>query len=75
MNDWMNPASSGYYIISGLMIFFFSYFWVATMFQPSQIAEDLKRNGGYIPGIRPGPPTALFLDQTMQRLTLPVPHS
>ena len=35
----------------------------------SQIAEDLKRNGGYIPGIRPGPPTALFLDQTMQRLT------
>lgn len=60
MNDWMNPASSGYYIISGLMIFFFSYFWVATMFQPSQIAEDLKRNGGYIPGIRPGPPTALF---------------
>ena len=38
------------------MIFFFSYFWVATMFQPSQIAEDLKRNGGYIPGIRPGPP-------------------
>lgn len=69
MNDWLNPASSGYYIISGLMIFFFSYFWVATMFQPSQIAEDLKRNGGYIPGIRPGPPTALFLDQTMQRLT------
>lgn len=66
MNDWMNPASSGYYIISGLMIFFFSYFWVATMFQPSQIAEDLKRNGGYIPGIRPGPPTALFLDQTMR---------
>ena len=56
MNDWLNPASSGYYIISGLMIFFFSYFWVATMFQPSQIAEDLKRNGGYIPGIRPGPP-------------------
>ncbi|MEG2248568.1 MAG: preprotein translocase subunit SecY, partial [Akkermansia sp.] len=48
---------------------FFSYFWVATMFQPAQIAEDLKRNGGYIPGIRPGPPTCLFLDQTMQRLT------
>lgn len=58
-----------YYIISAVMIFFFSYFWVATMFQPSQIAEDLKRNGGYIPGVRPGPATALFLDQTMQRLT------
>ncbi len=58
-----------YYLISAFMIFFFSYFWVATMFQPSQIAEDLKRTGGYIPGVRPGPATALFLDQTMQRLT------
>ena len=51
------------------MIFFFTYFWVATMFQPSQIAEDLKRNGGYIPGVRPGKPTADFLDFTMTRLT------
>jgi preprotein translocase subunit SecY len=39
------------------------------MFQPSQIAEDLKRNGGYIPGQRPGKPTADFLDYTMTRLT------
>ena len=39
------------------------------LFQPSQIAEDLKRNGGYIPGVRPGKPTADFLDYTMTRLT------
>jgi preprotein translocase subunit SecY len=39
------------------------------MFQPSQISEDLKRNGGYIPGVRPGKPTAEFLDFTMTRLT------
>jgi preprotein translocase subunit SecY len=39
------------------------------MFQPSQIAEDLKRNGGYIPGVRPGKPTGEFLDFTMTRLT------
>jgi preprotein translocase subunit SecY len=39
------------------------------MFQPSQIAEDLKRNGGYIPGQRPGKPTADFFDFTMTRLT------
>ncbi len=58
-----------YYIISAAMIYFFSYFWVATMFQPQQISEDLKRTGGYIPGVRPGPPTAAFLDQTMSRLT------
>ncbi|MFP6866464.1 MAG: SecY family transport protein, partial [Roseibacillus sp.] len=51
------------------MIFFFSYFWVATMFQPSEIAENLKRSGGYVPGVRPGKPTADFLDFTMTRLT------
>ena len=65
----MSPGSPWYYLIAGVMIFFFSYFWVATMFQPSQIAEDLKRNGGYIPGVRPGKPTAEFLDFTMSRLT------
>lgn len=58
-----------YYTLGALGIFFFSYFWVATMFQPSQIAEDLKRNGGYIPGVRPGKPTGEFLDFTMTRLT------
>ena len=58
-----------YYVLGGLGIFLFSYFWVAMMFQPSQIAEDLKRNGGYIPGVRPGKPTADFLDFTMTRLT------
>lgn len=58
-----------YYSLTGLMIFFFSYFWVATMFQPNQIADDLKKNGGYIPGVRPGKPTAEFLDRTMSRLT------
>lgn len=58
-----------YYILGGIGIFLFSYFWVAMMFQPSQISEDLKRNGGYIPGVRPGKPTAEFLDFTMTRLT------
>ena len=68
----VNMLSGGhwvFYALSAVMIFFFSYFWVATMFQPSQIADDLKRNGGYIPGIRPGKPTAEFLDFTMSRLT------
>jgi preprotein translocase subunit SecY len=58
-----------HYTASGLMIFFFSYFWVATQFQPQQIADDLKKYGGYIPGVRPGKPTADFLDFTMTRLT------
>jgi preprotein translocase subunit SecY len=58
-----------HYTIYALMIFFFSYFWVATQFQPQQIAEDLKKYGGYVPGVRPGKPTADFLDFTMTRLT------
>lgn len=58
-----------FYVLGGMGIFLFSYFWVAMMFQPSQISEDLKRNGGYVPGIRPGKPTADFLDFTMTRLT------
>src|SRR6266403_1922283 len=58
-----------HYVALAAMIFFFSYFWVATQFQPSQIADDLKKYGGYIPGVRPGKPTADFLDYTMTRLT------
>src|SRR5204862_1964536 len=62
-SGWMH------YVLLAAMIFFFSYFWVATQFQPSQIADDLKKHGGYIPGVRPGKPTADFLDFTMSRLT------
>lgn len=58
-----------HYVFFGGMIFFFSYFWVATQFQPAQIADDLKKYGGFIPGVRPGKPTADFLDYTMTRLT------
>ncbi len=58
-----------YYIFTGSMIFFFSYFWVAMVFNPTQIADDMKRNGGFIPGVRPGEPTARFLDTSMTRLT------
>jgi preprotein translocase subunit SecY len=64
-------AGSGWYMFwFGLMILFFSYFWVATQFNPIQIADDLKKRGGYIPSIRPGRPTADYLDRTMTRLTL-----
>ena len=58
-----------HYVLFAGMIFFFSYFWVATQFQPVQIADDLKKYGGFIPGVRPGKPTAEFLEFTMSRLT------
>ncbi len=65
-----NPGTLVYLLSYGALILFFSYFWVATQFNPIQIADDLKKRGGYVPGIRPGRPTAEFLDKTMTRLTL-----
>ncbi len=59
-----------YYFFYGSLIMAFSYFWVSLMFKPIQIADDLKKYNGYIPGVRPGEPTAKFLDYTMTRLTL-----
>ncbi|MEZ5327724.1 MAG: preprotein translocase subunit SecY [Verrucomicrobiales bacterium] len=69
LNHLLRDNSWVYLGVNAVLIFFFSYFWVATMFQPQQIAEDLKKQGGYIPGVRPGKPTADFLDVTMGRLT------
>lgn len=66
----LSYGTPAYMICFGLMILFFSYFWVATQFNPVQIGDDLKKHGGYIPGIRPGKPTADFLDRTMTRITL-----
>jgi preprotein translocase subunit SecY len=59
-----------YYFSYSVLILFFSYFWVSVMFKPIQVADDLKKYGGYIPGVRPGQPTAHFLDFIMTRLTL-----
>ena len=66
----MDYGTGLHMLLYALMILFFSYFWVATQFNPVQIADDLKKYGGYVPGIRPGTPTAEFLDRTMTRITL-----
>lgn len=66
----LNYGSIGYLTLYGAMILFFSYFWVATQFNEIQVADDLKKNGGYIPGVRPGQPTSDFLHNTMSRITL-----
>lgn len=59
-----------YLVVYSSMIMFFSYFWVATQFNEIQISDDLKKHGGYIPGVRPGPATTSFLHNTMSRITL-----
>ena len=58
-----------YFAAEALMILFFSYFWVATQFNELQVADDLKKYGGYIPGVRPGQATADALHRTMNRIT------
>jgi len=66
----LNRGSVIYLVLYGLMILFFSYFWVATQFNELQIADDMKKSGGYIPGVRPGQATSDFLHRTMSRITL-----
>ncbi len=63
-------GSFWFLVLEGTMILFFSYFWVATQFNEVQIADDLKKYGGYIPGVRPGAPTRDFLHHAMSRITL-----
>ena len=59
----------GYMIVYGALILIFSFFWVANQFNPLQIADNLKKESSYIPGISPGQPTADFLDAAMTRVT------
>jgi preprotein translocase subunit SecY len=66
----LNSGTVTYLAFYSLMILFFSYFWVATQFNEIQIADDLKKNGGYIPGVRPGQGTSDYLHKAMSRITL-----
>jgi len=66
---WFQPGHPFYYFTYAMMIMFFAYFWVATTFNEIEIADNLKKNGGYIPGIRPGKATSDFLHRTMSRIT------
>lgn len=65
------PGGAVYSIIYALLIIFFTYFYTAIIFNPLDIADNLKRSGGFIPGIRPGKKTAEFLDNVLTRITLP----
>jgi len=63
-------GSFWYIIFYVLMIFFFAFFWTALMFQPTEIANNLKESGGFVPGMRPGKRTADYLESVMYRVTL-----
>jgi len=64
-----SPRGIWYNVIYVIAIIFFTYFYTAVIFNPLDVAENLKKNGGYIPGIRPGKATADYLDRVLSRLT------
>ena len=65
----LHPRGIAYNAIYVLAIIFFTYFYTAVIFNPVDVAENLKKNGGYVPGIRPGKATAEYLDKVLSRLT------
>jgi preprotein translocase subunit SecY len=71
INEHFLPTGLPYMLLQGVLIVVFTYFYTAVQFNPVDQADNLRKYGGYIPGIRPGPPTAQYLDRVLTRLTLP----
>jgi preprotein translocase subunit SecY len=71
VNTHFSPNSYTYLGVEAFLIIVFTYFYTAVQFNPVDQADNLRKYGGYIPGIRPGPPTAQYLDRVLTRLTLP----
>jgi preprotein translocase subunit SecY len=70
-DNLVNSASAVYMLLYGLMVVFFAYFYTAITFNPTDVADNIKKYGGFIPGIRPGRQTAEYLDRILTRITLP----
>jgi len=68
-NNLADPSAPGHIALYILLIVFFAYFYTAITFNPDQVADDMKKYGGFIPGIRPGKPTADFLNYVLSRIT------
>ncbi len=71
ISTWLNPGHAFYMMMYGLMIVFFAYFYTAIVFNPVDLADNMKKQGGFIPGIRPGQRTAEYIDKVLTRITLP----
>jgi preprotein translocase subunit SecY len=71
VNEHFLPTDISYMLLQGFLIVIFTYFYTAVQFNPVDQADNLRKYGGYVPGIRPGPPTAQYLDRVLTRLTLP----
>lgn len=69
-SKWLGTGSWVYIVLVGLLITFFAYFWAQVTFNPEDISKNIQQNGGFIPGIRPGKPTAEYLKKISNRVTL-----
>ncbi|EGH5083534.1 preprotein translocase subunit SecY [Campylobacter jejuni] len=70
INDFLNPNSYLFHVLTFLFVIFFAYFYTSIVFNAKDIAENLKKQGGFIPGIRPGEGTSSYLNEVVSRLTL-----
>jgi preprotein translocase subunit SecY len=66
----LSPGTILYSVLTILMIIFFAYFYTAIIFNPADVADNMRKYGGFVPGIRPGKKTAEYIDRTLSRLTL-----
>lgn len=71
MQSLVNPGGFMYNLVFAILIIVFTYFYTAITINPNQMADDMKKSGGFIPGVKPGAETANFIDEVTSRLTLP----
>jgi preprotein translocase subunit SecY len=71
IGQWFTRTSIVYNVLYALIIIFFTYFYTAVVLNPNDLAESMRKNGGFIPGIRPGRKTAEYIDRVLSRITLP----
>jgi preprotein translocase subunit SecY len=70
-SEYFAPGTWVYFVLTGILILFFTYFYTSIIFNPIDLSENLKKQGGFVPGIKPGAKTAEYIDQVVSRITLP----
>jgi preprotein translocase subunit SecY len=71
ISDYLQPGNWLYYALYALLVVFFTYFYTAIIFNPVDLAENLKKQGAFIPGVKPGARTAEYIDRVLTRVLVP----
>jgi preprotein translocase subunit SecY len=69
--EYFQPGSWLYFVLSAVLIVLFTYFYTSIIFNPVDLAENLKKQGGFVPGVRPGAKTAEYIEGVVERITFP----